>query len=83
MEEIKQDPIIELIPRNADYKKYDYQKDFLGLDEMPANTVIFGGTGSGKTVVLMNLLMKKLRFEYKPENIYLFSKTAEDLDDSY
>lgn len=74
---------IDLIPRNANHEDYKYEPDFLGLSKLPPNIILFGGTGSGKTTILINLLLKKIVHEFEPQNIYLFSNTAEDLDDSY
>lgn len=85
MEKEKQDISSRVAPidRNANYQDFAYEENFLGLSTLPPNLLIFGGTNSGKTTILLNLLLKKLIHEFDPQNIYLFSQTAEDLDDSY
>ncbi len=75
--------IVDLIPRNASHEDYKYEPDYMGFTQLPPNIILFGGTGSGKTTILINLLLKKIIHEFEPQNIYLFSNTAEDLDDSY
>jgi type IV secretory pathway VirB4 component len=82
MEQLSTNKIIPM-GRNEDYKKYKYEPNFLGLEKLPANTIIFGGTGSGKSTVLLNLFMRKLIHEYEPEDVYIFSRTAKNLDPTY
>jgi GTPase SAR1 family protein len=53
-----------------------YDPNYMELsDGLPVCTMLVGQSNSGKTTLLVNLLIKKLLWEYEPENIYFFSKT--------
>lgn len=55
-------------------KPSDYDQSFMNIGEsLPVSTLIVGQSNSGKTTILNNLLIKKLLWEYDPENIYFFS----------
>jgi septin family protein len=54
----------------------DYIPKYLGIDKLGPVTIICGQSNSGKSVILNNLFKHKLVHEYKPEDIYFFSKTV-------
>lgn len=54
----------------------DYIPNYLGIGKLGPVTIICGQSNSGKSVILNNLFKHKLVHEYKPEDIYFFSKTV-------
>ena len=54
---------------------YDPNYMNIGKNFMPVCTLLIGQSNSGKTNLLVNLLIHKLLWEYPYENIYFFSKT--------
>lgn len=57
-------------------KPSDYDPLYMNIgNTLPVSTLIIGQSNSGKTTLLNNLLIKKLLWEYDPENIYFFSRT--------
>lgn len=67
---------IEDIDPYSTINKNDYVPNYLGFDKLGPVLIICGQSMSGKSVVLNNMLQKKLIHEYKPEDIHIFSKTV-------
>lgn len=74
-EEIKDTWTVDEIDPNMKIKDNLYDPNFLNISDLPVCTMLVGQSASGKTTLLVNLLIKKLLHEYEPENIYFFSKT--------
>lgn len=56
----------------------NYKKKKSPLFDLPTSLCMIGKSGSGKTQVLINLISRKKYYknDFKPENIYLFSVSA-------
>lgn len=67
--------VVEEIDPKMKISRDMYDANFMCIGELPVCTLIVGQSNSGKTTILNNLLIKKLIWEYEPENIYFFSKT--------
>lgn len=77
MEEQKSDfwSVSEVDP-NLKVTKKMYDPNYMNLIKgLPVCTLLVGQSNSGKTTLLVNLLMHKLLWEYDAANIYFFSKT--------
>lgn len=75
MESSKKSWSIKVVDPNLKINEGMHDTKFMGIKELPVCMMIIGQSNSGKTTLLVNLLIKKLIWEYPPENIYFFSKT--------
>lgn len=60
---------------NTTVSKTQYDPEYLGIKSLGPVMIICGQSLSGKSVLLNNIFIKKLIWEYPPENIYFFNKT--------
>jgi hypothetical protein len=63
------------IDPNTKVTKDMYDPNYMNIKSLPVCTLFIGQSNSGKTTILVNLLIHKLLWEYDADNIFFFSKT--------
>ena len=63
------------IDPNTKVTKDMYDPNYMNINSLPVCTLLIGQSNSGKTTILVNLLIHKLLWEYDADNIFFFSKT--------